>query len=245
VANETHLSRYLAHVFALQDYTGKPFRLFGRSHVVALSVLAVLTLALFGLNHVSAPEVHLFVRYALLSIMIASEIGSHLWHRHLGEWRLQKILPLHLCTFTGNLCIILLIAPQYYLWEFVYFMGLCAASQSLFTPQIGRYGFPHYEYFRNFIWHGGIVIVSVYVMIMEGYRPTWMSLLRVGLEINIYILSVLWLNRRLGSNYMFLTQKPVMPTILDSFGPWPWYIVEMELMGAVVVLLLYVPFLFV
>ena len=36
--------------------------------------------------------------------------------------------------------------------------------------------------------------------------------------------------------------KPVGPSLLDFLGPWPWYLLSMELIGLVLVVLLYLPF---
>jgi uncharacterized membrane protein YwaF len=45
-----------------------------------------------------------------------------------------------------------------------------------------------------------------------------------------------------GGNYMYLRSKPPVPTALDLFGPWPWYLGGAALMGLLLLLLLDAPF---
>jgi uncharacterized membrane protein YwaF len=46
----------------------------------------------------------------------------------------------------------------------------------------------------------------------------------------------------LDSNYLFLARKPYTPSLLDLLGPWPIYIIWMEVIGIATILILYLPF---
>jgi uncharacterized membrane protein YwaF len=41
---------------------------------------------------------------------------------------------------------------------------------------------------------------------------------------------------------MFIAHKPETASLMDMLGPWPWYILSLELVGLAVSLLLYSPF---
>jgi hypothetical integral membrane protein (TIGR02206 family) len=60
---------------------------------------------------------------------------------------------------------------------------------------------------------------------------------------NAYLLLMVVVNHWLGSNYLYIARKPDTPTLLDLLGPWPWYILGMEVVGAAIAGLLYLPFL--
>jgi uncharacterized membrane protein YwaF len=48
--------------------------------------------------------------------------------------------------------------------------------------------------------------------------------------LNIYVLALLPINFLLGANYFYLMAKPINPSVLDYFGPWPIYILVAELL---------------
>jgi uncharacterized membrane protein YwaF len=43
-------------------------------------------------------------------------------------------------------------------------------------------------------------------------------------------------------NYLFICHKPENGSIMDFFGPWPWYILVLEVVGIVSFYIYYAPF---
>lgn len=105
------------------------------------------------------------------------------------------------------------------------------------------YGFPHYRAFNTFIAHGLLVAIPIYMTIVEGYRPALQSFKRVFLWTNIYMVMVFFINLSIGSNYLFIAHKPDFPTLLDVLAPWPWYILQLEVIAFAILFVLYLPFL--
>lgn len=136
----------------------------------------------------------------------------------------------------------MLITKSYRVYEFMYFMGIAGAIQALATPDLGIYGFPHFRFFQTFISHGLIVTSAIYMTAVEGFRPTWKSMLRVAVWMNIYAGIVYYINTVIGSNYLMINYKPGLPSLLDLLPEWPIYILYMELIGVISMLLLYLPF---
>ena len=87
-----------------------------------------------------------------------------------------------------------------------------------------------------------IVVAMVYMTRIEGLRPTWSSVWRTMLAINVYLVIVTAINVMLGSNYMYTLAKPSTASLFDLFGPWPWYLVAAELLALALFTLLYLPF---
>jgi len=231
----------LAHYVA-RDYTGAPFRLFSPSHKVALGIEVLLNLSFLPLRRVHNPRLWRAVRYSMASALLINEAAYHLWNWRTGQWTIQKMLPLHLCSVMVFQSALMLFTRSYRLYEMAYFFGIGGAIQALLTPDVVRYGFPHFRFFQSFISHGLIVAASVYMTVVEGYRPTVASVRRVLVTGNAAMVLVGGVNVTLGSNYMFLAHKPDIPTLLDKLGPWPIYLLWMELIGIGVVLVLYTPF---
>ena len=152
------------------------------------------------------------------------------------------MLPLHLCTALIWLSGFMLINKNHAIYEFAYFLGIGSALQYLATPDLGIYGFPHFRFIQTFLSHGLLLTCAVYMTVVEGFRPTWKSILRVAVVINIYMLIIFFVNSAIGSDYLMINAKPSTPSILDLLPAWPSYVFYMELIGVATVLLLYLPF---
>ena len=223
------------------NYHGAPFALFGVWHILALVLVVFLNLALLGFRGTSE-KTRRAVRWGMLVILILNDAAWQAWNVFWGHWSLQTMLPLHLCSAMMILAVFMLIFKNYRLYEFVYFLGIAGALQALVTPPLGIYGFPHFRFFQTLLAHGLLLTSGVYMTIVEGFRPTWRSLLRVAVGANIYMALVFWINSALGSNYLFIAYKPATVSLLDLLPPWPWYIIFMELIGVGMCLALYLPF---
>ncbi|MBN1993227.1 MAG: TIGR02206 family membrane protein [Anaerolineae bacterium] len=228
--------------FFVKDYTGAPFDLFGPAHLIALAVVGMVSAALLYTGPRFPQTWRPFFRYGLAFILLLNEAAWHAWNGLTGQWTIQTMLPLHLCSVFVFISAALLMTKNYRMYEFVYLLGIAGATQALLTPDAGPYGFPHFRFFQIFISHGAIVISAIYMTSVETYRPTGKSLWRVALWGNVYLLGVGLVNALIGSNYLFIARKPPTASLLDVLPPWPWYILWMEVLGLLVVLLLYLPF---
>ena len=214
--------------FFAKDWTGAPFVMFGPPHIVALILVLLANLSLVRLRRLSLP-VRTRFRYTLATLLVVNEMAWHWWNFSTGKWTLQTMLPLHLCSVLVWVSAFMLYTANYRLYEYIYFLGIGAATQALLTPDAGIYGFPHFRFFQTMISHGSIVAAAVYMTVVEGYRPHWISLARVAVAGNIYMAFVGLVNWLLGSNYMFIARKPDTPSLIDVLGAWPWYILSLRL----------------
>src|SRR5689334_21973203 len=227
--------------FFASNYAGPAFELFGTAHFAALGVLVLLNLLLLRFKN-SSDGVKWAIRWMLALILLINEIAWHYWNFVAGTWTVQTLLPLQLCSVLVWLGALMLMTKNYRIYEFMYFMGIAGAIQALATPGIGIYGFPHFVFFQYFISHGLILTSAIYMTVVEGFRPTWKSILRVAVWTNIYALIVYFINSAIGSNYLMINYKPNTPSLLDLLPDWPIYILYMELIGVISILLLYLPF---
>jgi hypothetical integral membrane protein (TIGR02206 family) len=223
------------------DYRGPAFVLFGPAHLAALATIVLLNLALTSLKNAPARAKHA-VRLTLAGALWAGEIAWNAWNVAVGTWSIQTMLPLNMCTVFIWLSGFMLAFKNFRIYEFAYFLGIGAAVHYLATPDLGRFGFPHFRFFQTFLTHGLLVTAPIYMTIVEGFRPTWKSLGRVVLWVNIYMAVIYALNLSLGSDYLDLNGKPGTPSLLDLLPPWPYYILFMELIGLLTFALLYLPF---
>jgi len=228
--------------YFVKDYTGEPFHLFGPGHLIALAVIVLTNLSFIWLRKSTDQKLKDRVRYTIAALLVISEGSWHIWNIAIGEWTIQTHLPFHLCSVLVWTSLIMLLTKNYYIYEFAYFLGIAGASQALLTPEAGIYGFPHYRVFQTMVAHGSIVTAAIFMTVVEGYRPHWSSLKRVFLWTNIYMLVVTGINVFIGSNYLYTLHKPDSASLMDLLGPWPWYLLAVEMVALVFCCLLYLPF---
>jgi len=227
--------------FFAANYQGPPFEFLGAAHIGALIFLVLLNLVL-GRYKYAGDNSKGKIRWGLALILWINEIAWHYWNFGIGRWTIQTMLPLHLCSLLVWTGAFMLVSKKYAIYEFMYFAGIGGAIQALATPDLGVYGFPHFRFFQTFISHGLIITSAIYMTVVEGFRPTWKSLLRVAIWLNIYMVIVYLVNDAIGSNYLMINGKPSTPSLLDLLPDWPLYILYMEGIGIVSFLLLYLPF---
>lgn len=231
------MARYFSY-----DYVGPAYQLFGTGHLISIAVFgAVIAFLLWGWRN-PTEEGKQRARLLIAGIMLANEFGWHTWHIAHGVWTLQQNLPLHLCGVGIWSTIYVLLTRNYRVYEIVFFFGIVGAVQGIITPAAGDYGWPHFRAFQTAISHSMLVIAMVYMTTIEGFRPTWFSILRTMVFLNLYLGFMFAVNYLLGSNYMFTMRKPDTASLFDVMGPWPWYLVMAEALALVLFTLLYLPF---
>ena len=228
-------------IYFAGDYPGPAFEFLGPAHLIALGVLVALNFWLATFKNASE-RTKSRIRWTMALILWGNEIAWHAWNIAAGQWSIQTRLPLHLCSILVWVGALMLVTKNYTIYEFTYFLGIAGAFQAVMTPDLGIYGFPHFRFFQTFLSHGLIITAAIYMTVVEGFRPTWKSLLRVAIGINMYMVVIYFVNNAIGSNYLMINSKPETASLLDLLPPWPVYILYMELIGFVNCLLLYLPF---
>lgn len=215
---------------------------FSAEHLTALLLIAVASVAVplavrRAHDRRLAARVALALAAATVVFQLAS-IGLGIW---LYDRPLAQQLPLHLCGISMLLTAIMLARQSYSLFEILYFWGLAGGMQALLTPDL-LVGFPHPLYISFFAGHGLIVLGVVYALLVFRFRPVVRSLTKTAWITLCYMVLMLPVNSALGTNFLYLLEKPAQPSLLDLLGPWPWYLFSMIAVGVVLCILCYLPF---
>jgi hypothetical integral membrane protein (TIGR02206 family) len=226
--------------YFVYDYQGNSFILFGIWHLVALLVIVLINFVMLGFRG-SSEKTRSIVRWSMAIVLWLDEASWHIWNIYWGHWTVAQ-LPLHICSIMVWLTGFMLIFKNFRIYEFAYFIGIGGAMQALLTPDAGIYGFPHYRIFQTMISHGLLITSAIYMTTVEGFRPTWKSLWRVVVGLNIYAVLIYPINLLLHTDFLFINGKPATASLLDALPAWPYYLIYMEVLLVVVFLLLYLPF---
>lgn len=167
-----------------------------------------------------------------------------------GTFDYKVHLPIQLCRFTNITLPLVMVWRSYLAYEILFFWGFSGILQATITPDVAA-GFPHYQFFRFWIGHQGTILALVYATVVYEIRPTFQSLIRSFMALNVFLMFTIVFNILFDANYFWICGKPVdqlgkkIPTLLDFLGPWPWYILSAELIAIINFLLAYTPFYFI
>jgi hypothetical integral membrane protein (TIGR02206 family) len=223
------------------NYSDYPFELFSFSHILMIFFSTLTIVLMFFYKDKLNMAGKKYFQYFLLVTLFLSEAFFQYWYFINDKWDLAINLPFQLCSLSIYLCIIMLITKSYRIFELSFFVSMSGAFVAMITPEL-FFGFPHIRFFQFFIAHLAIVVSCLYMLWIEKYQITFYSLIRAFLGLNILAIVVFIINKLLGANYMFLIHKPINPSIIDLLGPYPWYIVSLELISFILFIILYIPF---
>lgn len=203
------------------------FEMFSDSHLVIIALLFIVSITIYLFKDQLRNEKWRKAEIGIALSLTVMEGTYHLWMIVNGSWKASQSLPLELCNISLYLTILLLFTKNKLIYDILFFAALLGASQSLATPTV-TYDFPHFRFFHFFYAHLIIIWVSLYFTWVKGYRPTILSVIRLFVMLNVLMPIIMFINKRVDGNYMYLSHKPDHASLLDYLGPYPWYILSME-----------------
>lgn len=198
------------------------FEVFGPQHLVILGIFALGCLAAALLGRRLSPRVEAtFRRITGMVILVGCAPFAVADWLHAGEdWRTS--LPVQICDLAWLIAGVALLTASSNLSALLYYWGLTLSLQGVLTPDLNQV-FPDLQFFGFWVRHLAPVWAAVYLV---GARagPTWRNYRFVLALTALWATALIVLNAVLGSNYGYLSSKPVTHSVLDILGPWPWYL---------------------
>ena len=216
-------------------------QLFDSLHLTALglSLLAIACVPLIG-RCLSVTNRRRAV-WALIVFAVAQEIVDYTNRASFRELNLIQDLPLHLCNYGLVIAAIGMVTRNRFCFEFAYFTGTTAVMQALLTPNLDDLK-NLTEYVVYFIHHALIIQFALWNVVVDGMVTSRGAVARTLLLIVAMMLPIGLVNWLTDANYMYLCARPAVDNPL-LFGGWPWYIVNVMLIGWVLMLVAILPML--
>jgi hypothetical integral membrane protein (TIGR02206 family) len=218
------------------------FELFGAAHlaVLALTAAAAAGLAALARRH-RDDGLGRALRAALAALMLAGVVGYLIAEALSGEIELVELLPLHLCDAAIFVGVFALLTRNRMACELLYFWALAGSTLAMVTPEVW-YALPDWRTLVFFLMHGLTVTAAAVLTFGYGCHPRRGAAWRAfGLTL-AYAAAVGLVSVALDANFLYLRARPATPTLLDHFGPWPWYLVVAAGIGLALFHLLELPF---
>ena len=219
----------------------QPFIIFGTAHIVSIIITLIFVFLIPLLLKQIKFDQKVKIGTALAMLLIINEIVNIFISIYIYDNSLGTSLPFHLCGFAALLTAWMLYQHSYRAYEIAYFWAVGGSLPAIITPDL-IVGFPTLTFIKFFFAHGLIMMGAIYATIVFEFRPTLVSVVKaVGAAVALMII-IAPINYLLGSNYMYLREKPVQNTLMDFMGPWPWYMLSLVVIGTLIMCLCYLPF---
>jgi hypothetical integral membrane protein (TIGR02206 family) len=239
-SGESPAIRRSSFVIRNSAFVSPSFSAYSPQHLITLGLLAFLCffIAWFGRKGQDSRRVWLGRMFGLVLLAYVIVFYTQQGLLHALSW--EYSLPLDLCNLSLAACIISLFWKNKLAAEIAYFWGLGGGLQALATPDLGL-GFPSWDFFLFFWGHGATLLAIVFLIACRNFRPRRGSVARMMIALNLYALAVGAINAIGGWNYGYLCRKPYMPSLLDFLGPWPWYLLSLEIIALASFFILDIP----
>lgn len=233
----------------------QPFELFGLAHFAALIAAVVLGAAFFLLMRSSVKESIKQAACSGLGFLLLLGVAADpvlRWLRYKSVAQLLDVsLPLYLCDVVSIVLAVALIGKKQRWAEVGYFWGIAGTTQGLLTPTL-EFTWTSPEYYAFFIQHAAVPIAALSLVFARGLAPQSGAWWRVVRWSWVYMGTVFLINKTMGAmtflnldrepNYGFLNRKPDVASLFDIMGPWPWYLLTVQVIAFTLYFLLDLPF---
>lgn len=197
-------------------------------------------LGILALTMVSAflPK-YKFAQFSAIVILLIKLAELSYRHIYVGE-PIYSLLPLHMCNLTLIIAILTMLTKSQKLFQLTYFWCL-GALFAVITPDI-KYSFPHPLTLSFYITHFYLLFAAIYGILFFNFKPTFKGWINSFITLNIFAFIIFFINKKLGTNYLYVNRIPNFSSPLDYFGQWPYYIIVVEVIYLILTYGIYYPF---
>lgn len=215
------------------------FSNFSAEHIITFLFWLVFSLVVLyvGKNYWNEPQKRRNITI-LLGLAAATQIMKIFIRMYDGSFDATKDLPFHLCNMLPFAMLFAMWFKKRGWWALLFFWIVGGSSHSLFTTSLTE-SFPHYENIRYWVLHAILVMSAFYGSIVYGFSLEKKDIYRSWLGMNILAAIMYPFNVCIGSNYVYLNGKPPGTTFYDLLGPWPYYLISLEIIIPILFWLIY------
>lgn len=197
-------------------------------------------LGILALTMVSAflPK-YKFAQFSAIVILLIKIAELSYRHIYVGE-PIYSLLPLHMCNLTLIIAILTMLTKSQKLFQLTYFWCL-GALFAVIIPDI-KYSFPHPLTLSFYITHFYLLFAAIYGILFFNFKPTFKGWINSFITLNIFAFIIFFINKKLGTNYLYVNRIPNFSSPLDYFGQWPYYIIVVEIIYLILTYGIYYPF---
>ena len=219
------------------------FRPWSPSHVDVIFLTIGLPFLLALIVHRTKSRVlERSICFAISALLLINYVAYLIVARNFGVSAWQKMLPMQLCDWAMVVIIGALWTGNRRWLEAAYFWGIGGTFQAIITPNL-QFGFPDLRFISFFVAHSGIIVGIVFLMLIYGFRPRAVGVLRTFAWTEFYFVIAFTTDLLTGENYGFLLHKPEATSLLSFLSDSrALYLLEFHGLAFLFFTALYAPF---
>ena len=208
-----------------------------------LSISLLMLAAIYFARQLKSKKAQIWFGTALALIPPLSVLFRMIFTGMDGTFSIQEELPFHLCRLMAFVMPFVIFYRSRKWFGITYFFVIVGTLQALLTPDLPQAA-PHFSYFIYWLLHGILIYLPVYCIVVFRFDIRKKDFVNAVIVGNVYLLFTLIINYFLGSNYFYTNHKPPVASLLDYLGPWPWYILIVEILAILLFVVAWMPFWF-
>jgi hypothetical integral membrane protein (TIGR02206 family) len=219
------------------------FHAWGPSHLTVIFLTVCLPFLLALIVHRTKSRVlERSICFAISALLLINYVAYVIVARQFGVNHWYKVLPLQLCDWAMLVIIVALWTGNRRWLEVAYFWGIGGTLQAIITPNL-QFGFPDLRFVSFFVAHSGIIVGIIFLMLIYGFRPRAIGVLRTFVWTEVYFVVAFATDLLTGENYGFLLHKPEAASLLNFLSDsLPLYLLEFHGLAFLFFCVLYAPF---
>ncbi|MBO0839310.1 MAG: TIGR02206 family membrane protein [Sciscionella sp.] len=211
------------------------FVVYGPSHIAVLVVFVAGAVAAVVLarRYRDTKGARWAERVAALAIF-ALWLGIAIYSVATASTGVVYALPLQLSDLVALSAAYALASRRPWACTMTYYWGVALSTETLISPEYHGIDFPDKGFLAFWGIHLLVMWTAIYLTWGVGIHPDW-GRYRATVAVTFgWVIVAMTVNGLTGSNYGFLNRKPQTASILDFFGPWPWYVLVVIVIVAAV-----------
>lgn len=222
-------------------------------HVIAVLLVVALGLITTRWAKQSTPEKRIQITQAYAWILVFNVLVWQVVKSYVSflppsdpayvKYNWGEDLPLNPCNWLAFVALAYSYTQKQWLWNILYFFVWVFTFNAIITPALYE-SFPHFNFCKFWISHTGLVMFVIHLLRLKAPELKVKNLFFAYGCLQIFTLLCISINYFVGetANYFFLAHKPFSASILDILGPWPWYIIQGDVIALGLFFLAWTPY---
>lgn len=192
--------------------------MFNLGHLITLLILSILLvlIIIFSKKVINNSKTDKVIRYITGSILLAMDIGYHIWIITRNAYSIDMIPFTGFCSLTNLLTVIYLFTNNKKMASIIVYYAVIGSFFSLIFVDT-TYIFPHFRFIHYFFNHFVFLSASIYFYQKDRINLERKTFNKSSLYLISYTLILLVIDYIFNKNYFYLMESPVKE-ISDFFG---------------------------